>query len=124
MRLLFPCILNVLDPEVEVAMEFACGSVENEENSALSAMSSRPNSQSLDSLLAQGIEIHLVFDISYKVDRLCTARIELVLEVRSFLDDRGNLILVSISEELQRQLASSTYLCEYLLALIIFELRN
>lgn len=112
MCLLLPCIFDVLNPKAEVAMEFASGSVEDEENSPLTAVSGRPNPQSLDPLLAQGFEVHLIFDISYEVHRLCAARIELVLKVRPFLDDSGDFILVNISGEDSLQLASIAYLAE------------
>jgi hypothetical protein len=86
-----------LDPETEITVEFASRPLENEENSPLTAVTGLPNAESLYSLLAQGIKVHLVFDISHKVHGLCAARIELVLKVRPFFDDGGDFILVKIS---------------------------
>ena len=93
MSLLFPRIFDILDPEVEVAVEFAGGSVKDEENTPLAAVSGGANAQALHSFLAEGLEVHLVLDISDKVNGLGAARIELVLKVRPLLDDRGNFIL-------------------------------
>ncbi|CAI7609239.1 unnamed protein product [Penicillium pancosmium] len=71
-RLLLPCIINVLNPEVEVAMELAGGPIEDEENSPLTTVPSGANTESF---------------CSFSVDGLRATRIEFVLEIRPFLDD-------------------------------------
>lgn len=81
-------------------MKFARGSFEDEENSPLAAVSGRSNPQSLDPFFAQSVEVHLVLNISHKVHRLGATRIELVLKVRSFLDDRRDFILVNMSRRI------------------------
>jgi hypothetical protein len=92
-RLLLPCIINVLDPEVEITVELASGPVEDEENSPLAAMPSGPNTESFCSFFGKGVEVHLILNVSHKIDWLRATRIELVLEIRPSLDDRGNFIL-------------------------------
>ena len=87
MCLLFASVFDVLNPEVYIAVELACSSVENEENASLAVETCRPNPKSLHPLLSQNVEVDFVFDISDKVHRLCATRVQLVLEVRSLLDD-------------------------------------
>jgi len=81
MRLLLSRIIDVLDPEVQVARKLPSRSVENEENSPLTAVPSGSHTESFRSLLAEGVEVHLILNISYKIHWLCATRIELVFEI-------------------------------------------
>lgn len=101
MCLLLPRIIDVLNPETEIAVEFASRPLEDEENSSLTSVTGLSNPESLDAFLAQGFEVHFVLNISHKVDGLCATRIELVLKVGSFFDDGGNFILNQDQQRIQ-----------------------
>ena len=123
MCLLLPRIIDVLNPETEIAVEFASRPLEDEENSSLTTVTGLSNPESLDAFLAQGFEVHFVLDISHKVDGLCATRIELVLKIGSFFDDGGNFILNQDQQRIQHP-DSDTYLGKNLLPLVLLELRN
>ena len=123
MCFLFPSVFYVLNPQIEVAVEPARGSVENKENAPLTAVSSRPHSESLHSLFAESVQIHFIFNISHKITRLGATCIQLVLEVGAFLDDRGDFILITECTLADTPLLvqpKEAYLAKQFLSLILF----
>lgn len=104
-------------------MKLSSCAIKNEEYPALSTEACRLDTHSLDPFAPQAVEVHLILGVSSEIGWLCAARIDLVLKVGSFLDNRCQFILRgSCQFQVFNVTGCGAHLAEDLFLLVFFEL--